>query len=162
MLFVFTSIAIVTGLLTALLIHWITWYLRLHQLTLTVIAGAIAALGLTGFFFLFRDSDIAREVFIAMVILDLIALGMGILQSFALRISWWKGVLAVFLEMGLAFTAGAAVNLTLQKTILWFGEHFPGVDVYAVINTFLWTMIVALLLLAIARPLLLIKRPERS
>ena len=155
---IFLILAGLGGLLTALLIHWITWYLRLHQLSLSVAVGALAALGLTWFFLLFRDSDIAREVFIAMLVLDLVALGLGILQAASLRIAWWKGVLAIFLEMGLAFVTGAVVNLTLQKYIPWFAQRFPTVDVYALINAFLWTMIIALLILAIVRPLRLLNK----
>ena len=73
-----------------------------------------------------------------------------------------KGVLGVFFEMGMAFLLGSAVNLSMQKLIPWFEEQFPGLDVYALINTFLWTMIVALLVLAVVRPLLLLRKRQAS
>ena len=84
------------------------------------------------------------------------ALLLGVLQARALEIPWWRGTLGVFFEMALAFLTGAAVNLTLQNYIEWFNENFPGVDVYALINSFLWTMIITLLVLAVVRPLILV------
>jgi hypothetical protein len=149
------------GLLTALFLHWLTWTLRLKYLSLPVIAGVISALGLTWFFLLFLNSDIANLVLRAMVILYALLFAAGCFQARALTIPWWKSVAALFFEAALAFIVGAAVNLTLQRYIPWFGENFPGVDVYAVINSFLWTMILSLLALAILRPLLKISRPDR-
>jgi hypothetical protein len=61
-------------------------------------------------------------------------------------------VLGVFFEMAATCLVSAAVNLTLQSYIPWFNDHFPGVDVYALINAFLWTMIIILLVLAVTRP----------
>ena len=100
-------------------------------------------------------------VLIALAILWIVALLLGVLQAAALKIAWWQGVLGVFFEMALAFLTGAAVNLGLQRYIPWFAEHFPEVDVYAVINSYLWTMIITLLVLALIRPLLL-RRSVRS
>jgi hypothetical protein len=82
----------------------------------------------------------------------------AVLQAAALTIAWWQGVLGVFFEMALAFLTGAAVNLGLQRYIPWFAEHFPEVDVYTVINSYLWTMIITLVVLALIRPLLLRRR----
>jgi hypothetical protein len=55
--------------------------------------------------------------------------------------------------MALVFVTGAALNLTLQKYIPWLQQRFPGIDVYATINAFLWTVTATLLLLAVIRPL---------
>ena len=148
------------GLLTALFIHWVTWALRLKYPTVTVIAGLLSALGLTGFCLLFLNSDIANMMLVVLAIFWVVALLIGGLQAFALRTAWWKGAAGVFLEMGLAFLAGAAVNLTLQRYIPWLDQQFPGIDVYAIINAFLWTMIVALLVLAVLRPLIMRKNPR--
>lgn len=144
----------IAGLLTALLIHWFTWSMRLNQPLITLIAGILGALGLTGFCLLFLNSDIASMVLIALAILWILALLFGGLQASGRKVPWWHGVLGIFFEMALAFLAGAAVNLGLQSLIEWFNQNFPGVDVYAVINAFLWTMISTLLVLAILRPLL--------
>lgn len=83
-----------------------------------------------------------------------VALLLGALQAPAWNVRWGKAMLGVFFEMALAFLAGAAVNLGLQSLIEWFDQNFPGVDVYAVINSFLWAMIIVLLLLDVLRPLL--------
>ena len=154
----FLILAGISGLLVALLIHWFTWTMRLNYPSIALLAGVLGALGLTGFCLLFLNSDIANMVLIALVILWIVALLLGVLQAFARKVAWWQGVLGVFFEMALAFLAGAAVNLGLQSLIAWFDQNFPGVDVYAVINAFLWTMIVALLVLGIVRPLLMFQR----
>jgi hypothetical protein len=156
----FLLLAGIAGLLTALLIHRFTWTMRLNYPSVTMIGGVLGALGLTGFCLLFLNSDIANMVLIALVILWIVAILLGVLQAFALKISWWRGVLDVFFEMALAFLAGAAVNLGLQSLIEWFRQNFPGVDVYAVINSFLWTMILVLLVLVLVRPLLLRRRAQ--
>lgn len=44
------------------------------------------------------------------------------------------------------------------ESINWFKDHFPEVDVYALINSFLWTMIITLLGLAVVRPLSLLRQ----
>jgi hypothetical protein len=150
--------AAVMGLLVALSIHALTWTLRLKHPTWTVIGGALGALGLTGFCLLFLNSDIANMMLIVLMIFWAVALLLGGLQAFALKIPWWKGTAGVFLEMAIAFLAGAAVNLTLQRYIPWFEERFPGTDVYAVINAFLWALISTLLVLAVVRPLIQKKR----
>ncbi|HSK66400.1 MAG TPA: hypothetical protein VK888_05690 [Anaerolineales bacterium] len=154
----FLILAGVTGLLAALLIHGVTWYARLNYLPLTVVAGVLSALGLTGFFLLFLNSDIANMMLIVLVIFWAVALALGYLQARLLAIPWWKGVMGVFFEMAVAFLIGAAVNLTLQRYIEWFNEQFPGMDVYAVINSFLWVMIITLLVLAVLRPLFLLNK----
>ena len=143
------------GFLAAWFLHWLTWTLRLKTPTVAVILGAISALGLTGFFLLFLNSDIANIVLRAMAILYAIVVALGYLQARSLKITWWKGIAALFFETGLAFLTGAAANLTMQRYIPWFSENFPGVDVYALINAFLWTMILALLALAVLRPLVI-------
>jgi hypothetical protein len=151
------------GLLAALSIHWFTWTMRLNYPSLALTAGVLGAIGLTGFCLLFLNSDIANMVLIGLVILWIVALLLGILQAFARKIPLWRGALDVFFEMALAFLTGAAVNLGLQSLIEWFNQNFPGVDVYAVINAFLWTMIIALLVLGIVRPLLMLQRaPNRQ
>ena len=149
----FLIFAAIAGLLAAFFIHWLTWTLRLQALTLAVILGVISALGLTGFLLLFLNSDIRNMVLGAMAVLYALVFALGVLQARSLHVPWWKGVAALFLEAALAFLAGAAVNLTLQRYIAWFNENYPGIDVYALINAFLWTMISALLLLAVVRPL---------
>ena len=154
----FLIFAGLVGLLAGLSIHWITWYARSRHLSLTVILGALSALGLTWFCLLFLNSDIARQMLIVLAILWGLALGIGSLQARSLPAPWWKGVLAVFFEMVLAFVTGAAVNLTLQRYISWLEQSFPGIDVYAIINAFLWTLIVTLLVLAVVR--LLVWRPH--
>ena len=146
------------GLLAALLIHWFTWTLRLRYPAVTLALGGVGALGLTGFCLLFLNSDIRNLMLTVLGIFWAVALLLGILQAFALKTSWWKGMLGVFFEMALTFLVGAAVNLGLQSLIEWFNQNFPGVDVYAVINSFLWPMIIALLVLAVVRPLLLLKK----
>ena len=151
----FLLLAGIAGLLTALLIHSFTWAMRLNYPSVTMIGGVLGALVLTGFCLLFLNSDIANMVLTALLILWILALLLGTLQAFALMIPWWRGVLGVFFEMALAFLAGAAVNLGLQSLIEWFQRNFPGVDVYAVINSFLWSMIMILLVLGLVRPLLL-------
>jgi hypothetical protein len=158
----FLIIAGLAGFLAALFIHWLTWTVRLKYPSLTIVLGVLGALGLTWFCLLFLNSDIANMMLVVLVIFWAVALLLGGLQAFALRIPWWRGVAGVFFKMALAFLTGAAFNLTLQGYIDWFNENFPGVDVYAVIDSFLWTMIVALLVLAIVRPLLLLRqaRPE--
>jgi hypothetical protein len=148
----------VLGLLAALLLHWVTWQARLSHLSLTVIAGALSALALTSFFLLYLTSDIAAPVLLAMIVLWAMVLGIGFLQARALLIPWWKAVMALFFEVALAFVAGAAVNLSLQKYISWFDQHFPGIDVYALINSFLWGLTIPLLVLAVIRPLLLLEK----
>ena len=150
----FLVIAGFVGLLAALLIHWLTWTRRRKAPAVTVVAGALGALGLTGFCLLFLTSEIANMMLIVLAVFWGVALVIGYLQARSLAVPWWKGVLAVFFEMALAFLAGAAVNLTLQRFIPWFGEHYPGVDVYAVISTYLWVMVIALLVLAVIRPIL--------
>ena len=65
------------GLLAVLVIHWFTWNMRLNYLSLTVIAGALGTLGLTGFCLLFLNSDTANMVLIALAILWAVALGLG-------------------------------------------------------------------------------------
>ncbi|HSL43108.1 MAG TPA: hypothetical protein VK897_06730 [Anaerolineales bacterium] len=147
-------LAALAGVLSALFIHWFTWVLRLNHLSVTVVAGALSALGLTGFCLLFLNSDIRNMMLIVLVIFWTVALLIGGLQSMSLQISWWKGVLSVFFEMGIAFLAGAAVNLTLQRYISWLDEQFPGIDVYAIINAFLRVLVITLLVLAVARPLI--------
>ena len=142
------------GLLTGLFIHWLTWTLRLRYPSVTLVLGAVGALGLTGFCLLFLNSDIRNMMLIVLGVFWAVALLLGALQASVWNVPWWKGMLGVFLEMALAFLAGAAVNLGLQSLIEWFDQNFPGVDVYAVINAFLWTMILTLLLLALLRPLL--------
>ena len=154
----FLILAGAAGLLIALSLHWFTWTMRLNYPSIALIAGVLGALGLTGFCLLFLNSDIANMVLTALVILWIVALLLGILQASARKIPWWRGALEVFFEMALAFLAGAAVNLGLQSLIGWFNQNFPGVDVYAVINAFLWTMIITLLVLAIVRPLLMLQR----
>lgn len=156
----FLLLAGFAGFLTALLIHWLTWYARLNIQALTVIAGVLSALGLTGFCLLFLNSDIANMMLIVLVIFWAIALILGYLQARSLAIPWWKGMLAVFFEMGLTFLAGAAVNLTLQNYIPWLEQRFPGIDVYVVINSFLWSMIVTLLVLAVVRPLIRMRKDK--
>lgn len=151
----FLILAGIAGLLVALFIHWLTWTLRLRYPSVVMIAGALAALGLTGFFLLFLSSDIRNFVLTAMAILYAVLFAIGILQARSLSIPWWKGILALFFETVLAFLTGAAFNLTLQRYIPWLNEHFPGIDVYAVINAFLWSLIITLLLLAVLRPLVL-------
>ena len=157
----FLPIAALAGFLIALGIHWLTWTLRRTAPSFTTIAGVVGAVGLTGFCLLFLDSDIAVQMLIVLRILWITALVLGSLQAYSLRIAWWKGIAAVFFEMALAFLAGAAVNLGLQQTIPWFSENFPGVDVYGVINGFLWSLVITLLLLAIGRPLLLLYQARR-
>jgi hypothetical protein len=147
------------GLFTGLFIHWLTWTLRLRYPSVTLILGALGALGLTGFCLLFLNSDIRNMMLIVLGILWGVALLLGALQAPAWNAPWWKGVLGMFFEMALAFFVGAAVNLGLQSLIKWFNQNFPGVDVYAVINAILSTMIITLLLLAVLRPLL---RSDRS
>lgn len=151
MILIFADIA---GFLAALSIHALTWTVRRKYPALTWVGGALSALSLTGFCLLFLNSDIANMMLIVLVIFWAIALLLGGLQAFALKIPWWQGILSIFFEMGLAFLGGATVNLTLQRYIPWFDEHFPGTDVYAVINSFLWALIVTLLALAVARPLI--------
>ena len=48
----FAVVGACLGLLAALFLHWVTWHARLSYLSLTVIAGALSALGLTSFFLL--------------------------------------------------------------------------------------------------------------
>ena len=146
------------GFLAALLIHGITWTMRLNQLTLTVFAGILSALALTGFCLLFLNSDIKNMMLIVLMIFWGVALVIGVLQARPLAIPWWKGLFGTFFEMGLAFVAGAGVNLTLQKYIPWLEGRFPGIDVYATINTFLWSLIITLLVLAVLRPLILLRK----
>ena len=122
---------------------------------MTLTLGTIGALGLTGFCLLFLNSDIRNMMMIVLGIFWAVALLFGALQAPAWNAPWWKGVLGMFFEMGLTFLVGAAVNLGLQSLIEWFNQNFPGVDVYAVINSFLWVMLIALLMLAVLRPLLL-------
>ena len=148
-------VAGLAGFLTAVLIHWFTWMLRVRYPALTLALGALGALGLTGFCLLFLNSDIRNIMLMVLGILWAVALLLGALQASAWNAPWWKGVLGVFFEMALAFLAGAAVNLGLQSLIEWFDQNFPGTDVYAVINSFLWVLILALLALAVLRPLLL-------
>jgi hypothetical protein len=150
------------GLLTALFIHWLTWTLRLRYPSVTHVLGAISALALTGFCLLFLNSDIRNMMLVVLAIFWAVALLLGALQASAWNAPWWKGTLGVFVEMGLAFLAGAAVNLGLQRLIEWFNRNFPGVDVYAVINSFLWVMIITLLVLAVLRPLLLLRKAGRG
>jgi hypothetical protein len=150
------------GLLTGLFIHWLTWTLRLRYPSVTLVLGAVGALGLTGFCLLFLNSDIRNMMLIVLGVFWAVALLLGALQASVWNVPWWKGMLGVFLEMALAFLAGAAVNLGLQSLIEWFDQNFPGVDVYAVINAFLWTMILTLLLLALLRPLILWQRVRQG
>lgn len=154
----FLILAGFAGLLAALTIHWLTWRLRLQYPSLTTALGILGALGLTGFCLLFLNSDIAVQILIVLRIVWITALVLGSLQAYALGSAWWKGISAVFFEMALAFLIGSAVNLALQRAIPWWDDRFPGIDVYAVINAFLWSLIVSLLVLAVVRPLLLIKR----
>jgi hypothetical protein len=159
----FLIIAGIAGFLAALLIHALTWTARNKYPELTLIAGALSALGLTGFCLLFLTSDIRNMMLVVLVVLWVAALLLGGLQALTLRIPWWKGAAGVFFEMALAFLAGAAVNLTLQRYISWFNEQFPRMDVYALINSFLWTLIITLLVLAIVRPLAIFyRRPGNS
>lgn len=69
---------------------------------------------------------------------------------------WRTGVFVgdCSVPVALAFVTGAALNLTLQRYIPWLAQRFPGIDVYAVINAFLWGLAIPLLELAVLRPLL--------
>jgi hypothetical protein len=154
----FLILAGLAGFLAGLLTHVLTWSVRLKYPVLTTILGILGAVGLTWFCLLFFNSDIANMVRIVLVIFWALALLLGALQALALQTPWWRGVLGVFFEMGLTFLLGAVVNLTLQRYIEWLNERFPGVDVYAVINAFLWTMIITLLVLAVVRPLVLLRQ----
>jgi hypothetical protein len=154
----FLILADVTGFLAAFIIHGVTWYARRNYLPLTVVAGILSALGLTIFCLLFLNSDIASMMLIVLVIFWLVALALGYWQARSLAVAWWKGVMGVFFEMAVTFLIGAFVNLTLQRYIEWLNEQFPGMDVYAIINSFLWVMIITLLVLAVLRPLLLLKK----
>jgi len=40
----------------------------------------------------------------------------------------------------------------------WLNDQFPGIDAYVVTNSFLWTMIITLLILAVLRPLTLVNK----
>jgi hypothetical protein len=151
-----------TGFITGLFIHWLTWTLRRRYPSATLVLGAVGALGLTGFCLLFLNSDIRNMMLIVLLIFWVVALLLGALQAPAWNVPWWKAILGVFFEMALAFLAGAAVNLGLQSLIEWLNRNFPGVDVYAVINGFLWTMIITLLLLALLRPLILWQRVRQG
>jgi hypothetical protein len=150
------------GLLTALFIHWLTWTLRLRYPSVTLVLGAISALALTGFCLLFLNSDIRNMMLVVLAIFWAVALLLGAHQAPAWNVRWGLGMLGVFFEMALAFLAGAAVNLGLQSLIEWFDRNFPGVDVYAIINSFLWVMIITLLVLAVLRPLLLLRKAGRG
>jgi hypothetical protein len=150
----FLIIAGLGGFLAALLVHGVAWTIRRRYLSLTVVAGMLSAVGLTGFCLLFLNSDIRNMMLIVLMIFWAVALGIGLFQARSLAIPWWKGTLSVFFEMALSFLIGAAVNLTLQRYIPWLEQQFPGIDVYAIINSFLWSMIIILLVLAVVRPLL--------
>lgn len=152
-----------TGILAALIIHWLTWYIRLNLLSIALVAGATAAAGLTLLFLLYLTSDIANIMMTVLLIFWIAAAVLGYLQARSIPAPWWKGILAVFLEMALAFAAGATVNLSLQSLIPWFNQQFPGIDVYAIIDAFLKALAITLLALAILRPALrLIRRPEQA
>lgn len=150
----FLILAGILGFFAAGLIHWLTWTVRLKFPSVTIVLSVLGAVGLTWFCFLFFNSEIANMVRAVLVIFWVVALLLGMLQALALKIPWWRRVLGVFFEMGVAFVVGTAVNLTMQSYIKWFDHHFPTVDVYALINAFVWTMIITLLVLAVARPLL--------
>ena len=156
----FVIFAGLVGVLAALFIHWLTWYMRLNHLSITAIAGALSAVGLTSSFVLLLSSDIANMIRIVLIILWLVALGLGYLQARSLPAPWWKGIAAVFLEGGLAFLLGAAVNLTLQRYIGWLDQQFPGIDVYAIIDAFLRALLITFLVLAVVRPLVRLYRPR--
>ena len=121
----FLLLAGVAGLLAAFFIHWLTWTLRLKTLTLAVILGVISALGLTGFFLLFLNSDIANMVLGAMAVLYAIVFALGYIQARWLRLPWWKGVAALFFETALAFATGAAVNLACSVPFPGSTRTFP-------------------------------------
>ena len=147
-------LAVLTGALVAMFIHWLTWEMRQRYLNLTVILGAAAALLLTLFFLLFLTSDIASTMLGLLVVLLALVLLLGIFQSRFIPAPWWKGVLGLFFEVELTFIAGAGFNLTLQRYIPWLDQQFPAIDVYAVIDSFLRGLAIAFLLLAVIRPLL--------
>lgn len=151
MLLVLAGIA---GLLAALFIHWLAWALRLRYPSAILLLGVVSGLGLTGFCLLFLNSDIVNMIMVVLAGLWVLALLLGGLQASALRIALWKGMAGVFFEMALAFVTGAALNLTLQRYIPWLAQRFPGIDVYAVLNAFLWGLAIPLLVLAVLRPLL--------
>ncbi len=149
-------IATFVGVITALVLHWFSWYTRLNHLNLGVYLGAVAAIGVTslGVIYLWPyPADIADYVLNGLIVIWLFSLLVGSLQARSLSKPWWKGVMSVFYELGLALLTAAGVNLTLQNFGGQFNQTFPDIPVSAFLDRFLWSLTISLAVLAVLRPL---------
>lgn len=151
--------AIILGMLSAFVLHWFSWLIRLKRLPWAVGLGIACAAGLTFFSALFMGpytGEIAGVVLIGLIFLWVFAGFAGALQAISLRVPWWQGLFGFFFEAGLAFLVAAGVNLGLQAISeqLGFDNQFPETSVYFFIDRFLLAFTATLLLLAVLRPLL--------
>jgi hypothetical protein len=159
------------GTVAAVLLHWFTWWLRLHHRKWSVVSGALSALGVSAFGMLFiwpYTSDIANLVQTALILFWGLVILIGLLQARSIPAPWWAGVLGLFAETGLGFLILSFVNLFLQW--LAFGSGFrpqlarlpQTFDIYTLINRFSQAFLVTFVVLALGRPLIRIYRRRQS
>ena len=152
------AIAALTGVIAALFVHWLSWYIRLKYLSVAVFLGALAAILITllGALFIWPyPSDIADIVLKALIALWTFAFLVGILQAFSLPAPWWKGVLSIFFEAGLGFLTVVGVNYALQYTPLGRLVDIPFGEL---LNRFALAFLIVLTALALIRPIVRLVR----
>jgi hypothetical protein len=163
------------GMVSALLVHALAWYIRFRHLRVAVILGAVAGSGLLvasalflSTFFLYPDSG-ADGAYVIRYLFTLIwgfvilfAVLIGTLQARSLPAPWWQGVLSACFEAGLGFLAVVAANYTLQLFAVPVERLFQ--EPYGLsLNRFIRFFAVTLLALAVIRPIVrLYIRPGSS
>jgi hypothetical protein len=169
-MWVYLVFAALLGIVAAVLLHWFTWWLRLHHRKWSVVLGALSALSVTAFGMIFiwpYPSDIAGLVQTALILFWAGVILIGLLQAYSIPAPWWAGVLGLFAETGLGFLVLSSVNLFLQW--LAFGSGFRpqlerlllALDIYAIINWFSQAFVVTFVVLALGRPVLRLRRLQR-
>ncbi len=148
------------GIAAAVVVHWFTWWVRLHHRLLSVVLGVFGALGVTalGMIYVYA-SDIAHIVQPWLILFWGVALAIGILQAASIPAPWWAGILGMLFELALGFSTISAFNLSLQR--LWdrFPETFPHPS--EVLEQFIYGFLISLLVLALLRPVARIGQRRR-
>jgi hypothetical protein len=82
-MWVYLVFAALLGIVAAVLLHWFTWWLRLHQRPWSVVLGALGALGVTALGMVFiwpYPSDIAGLVQTALILFWVLVILIGLLR----------------------------------------------------------------------------------
>ena len=156
-------ISALMGIFGAVLLHWFTWWLRLHRTAWTTLLGICGALGITAYGMMFLGpytGEIAGRVLTALISLWILAFVIGLLQARSIPAPWWVGTLGLFFEAALGFLILSAVNLSLQRYAiqLGFDNRFQETSTYPVISHFMWTFVLTFLVLALIRPFIRMHR----